>query len=466
MPCDTTKVLIAEYVPSHNKGELAILNGILETLKMLGKVEVYIFSIYPALDRARYPREVRIIDMKQNLCLKKLNIKSKVNIMWASFVAMLQHILFAILYATIRKRSLKIMNKPLWQAYCECDVILICHDEVDCVNGVFFQFSPVYISLLAKTLRKPIVIFANGTTRLTSQVWIWKFHSKRLWKILAKYVLKSADLITVRDEETLLLFKEISCNKLHIYFTADPAILLSPADNKKIKEIMLDEEIRRDNGPLVGVALSREVLSEAFKSKVNSALRYKKAIEEIARLLDRLINEMNFTVIFIPHSVEPHRDDRVVARDIYQLMRNRHKAKVINREYSPQELKGLIGQLDLLITSRVHAAINALSMLVPSFIFTRSWDRRAYNIIGKMLNQRKWIYEIENLNVNKIVALIAELLNSRKKIRKDLAIAVQYMKEKALFNGKLLKAILKTRSKFSKPNGIITNTKQFSRENT
>ena len=212
---------------------------------------------------------------------------------------------------------------------------------------------------------------------------------------------------------------------------------------------MVEEKIDKNERPLVGMAFTHEVLSEAFKNELAPAIGYKKSVKEIARFLDRLVEEYNSTIVFIPHSIEPyrHRDDRIVAKDISNTMLNKHKTRVITSEYTPEELKGLIGQLDLLISCRVHAAINALSMGVPSCVITRSWDKRAYSIIGKMLKQEKWIYNVENLNADELFALITDLLGSYNEIRKDSPSIVNSVKEKALLNGRLLKALLNSRLK-------------------
>lgn len=446
------KILVAEFIPSFNKGELAILNGMLKSFEALGEVEVAVFSFYPEIDRTRYPHSIKMIDVGYNLYLKNLSYnRSKVYNEWAIFFAALQHLLFMFLYRVLGKKALKLMDKPLWKIYCEYDVFIICTDEVDCVNGSSLKFSPLYISWLAKTLRKPIVFYANGTTQFTSEIWIWRLHTRRLWKILARYILSIVDLITVREEGTLHYFKEITSGKVPIYLTADPAFLLSPVNQKRVKEIMLNEKIEKNENPLVGVAMTYDVLSKAFKSELNPAIKYKKAVKEIARFLDKLIEEFNSTIVFVPHSIEPYsyRDDRIVAKDIHRLMLNKRMTRVITKEYSAEELKGLFGQLDLLISCRVHAAIGALSMGTPSCIVARPWDRRAYNIIAKMVKQEKWIYNVENLNADKLFVLITDLLKASDKIRKDLPSIVSSVKEQALLNGMLLKSLLNYRLKTS-----------------
>ena len=63
------KIFIAENVPSLNKGEMSILEGMLESFKILGKVEVTMLSDMPQIDQPRYGIKVKIIDVKKALHL-------------------------------------------------------------------------------------------------------------------------------------------------------------------------------------------------------------------------------------------------------------------------------------------------------------------------------------------------------------------------------------------------------------
>lgn len=448
------KILIAEWVPSLNKGELAILMGMLKTFETLGKVEVNIFSYYPSIDKERYPKNVKIVNVGSDLYLgNSLPERSRLVRVRACLFAALQHFFFTLLYKIRGKNALKVMNKAIWREYCESDIIIICHDQVSCVGGFILLFSPIYITLLAKALHKPIVIYANGTHNF----------GRKIWKILATCVLNNVDLITVRDEESFSYLKEIVWNKARIHLTGDPAILLPSTNPEKVKKILRKENIDKNDGLLVGAAISREVLSNAFQKHTNPATSYKKAITEIARVFNRLIENFQATIVFIPHCIEPyqHRDDRVVAKEIYEIMKNKHKARVIVKEYSPEELKGLMAEFDLFISARVHSVIGALSMGVPSCTLTRSSDKRAYGLIGKMLKQEEWIYNVENLNADRLFARVTDLLSASNKIRKNLPSIINIAEEKALLNGKLLKALLDSRLKRQDLTRVAKNVHQM-----
>lgn len=436
----SVRILITEWIPSLNKGELAIFLGMLKTFDILDKVEVSIFSFYPLLDKERYPKNVKIIDVGGDLYLgNSLPEGSRLVKVRAFLFAVFQHFFFILLSKILGRNASKVMNKAIWREYHRSDLIIICHDQVNSVSGFILNYSPIYITLVAKALQKPIVIYANGT---------FGFRTK-ISEILATYVLNNVDLITVRDRESFLYLKRFVWNKARIHLTGDPAILLPPVDPEKVKSILREENIDKNNGLLVGAALTRGVLSKAFQGHTSPATRYKKAISEIARLFDRLIENFQATIVFIPHCIEPykHRDDRLIAKEIYNIMKNKHNVRVLIKEYTPEELKGLMAQFNLFISARVHSVIGALSMGVPSYTLTSASDRRAYGLIGKMLKQEEWIYNVENLDADRLFERMTDLLSASDKIRENLPSIIKSAKEKTLLNGRLLKALLDSRLK-------------------
>ena len=56
------RILICENVPSLNKGEMAILEGMRESLRELGKLELVMFSARPDIDAPRYSSLTQVID--------------------------------------------------------------------------------------------------------------------------------------------------------------------------------------------------------------------------------------------------------------------------------------------------------------------------------------------------------------------------------------------------------------------
>ena len=56
-----TIIFIAENVPSLNKGEMTIMEGMLESFRIVGDVGVTMLSDHPEIDTPRYGTRIKII---------------------------------------------------------------------------------------------------------------------------------------------------------------------------------------------------------------------------------------------------------------------------------------------------------------------------------------------------------------------------------------------------------------------
>jgi len=446
---DVTKILIAEHMPTLNKGALELVEGILKSLNALGPTEVSIFSLYPALDRKRYPSRMRLIDICKDLHIERYLRGGTANAeLLGSFLSGIQHLFFVSLFRIFGENVLGLMKNALWREYCSSDVLIVCMNEDDCVNGNYLKFSPVYISFLAKTLHKLAIVYANSSTKTTNIVWVWRLKSTRFWKTLARYFLNNMDLVTTRDKSTFELYKSLAGSGIPIYFTGDVGLLLDPAIPSTVKRIMAREGIERNDGLLIGASITRRLLLHSFPEYSESDKRYERGVAEIANVFDRLVTKYRSNIVFIPHSIEFYRnnDDRVVGYDILRKMNNKARFKVISNEFTPQELKGLMGQFDILVGDRIHALISALSMGVPCCALAYRSDRRPHNLVGRDFQQEEWIFEVDTFKADALLKLLINLISSSEEIRRSLPTITKGARRRAMLNGELLKTLLSART--------------------
>ena len=442
MKSTPTKILIADYIPALNKGELSLLEGILESFQVLDKVDVSIFSFNIKLDSSRYPKSIRLIDVNRELHLVRsfqgFQDFHKANII-NGLLGGFQHLIFGFLYSILKENSFKLMRSRIWREYCNTDVIITSHDQESCLFGPpRLPLLPLYVTLLAKTLHKLVVVYGNGTDKFR----------RKIWERLARYVLNNVDLVTMREKETFDYFQKITKRKSNIFLTADLAFLLTPISRQKALRILQGEGVTVGKKLLIGVTITDVNLS--FNTQIKgSPERKQEPIAAFAGLIDRLIEDFEATIIFLPHCIGPSdlKDDRILAKKIYSLVRNKQNVSVITNEYSPRELKGIVGVLDLLIGGRVHSVIGAVSQGVPSIMIMRPSDVRAYGIIGEMMSQREWIYEVKDHSLNGLLPKIEKLIGDRNKVSKDLIHQAQITKAMAYRNGEYLKTVLCSRTK-------------------
>lgn len=311
--------------------------------------------------------------------------------------------------------------------YIDCDIVINSGgDHLSGESGIRTLGS--FMSLIyAILLNKPVVLYGDSLGNFKNIV----------LNFFAKSVFNNTKLILLREKISKKYLNNNGITSPKIYVTADPAFLLVPAPQSRVLEIFLEEGINTNQKPLIGVNPSG-LISRFAKSK------NKKADENItdifSKIIDKLIENLNATVIMVPHVYTTNVDDRIAIDRIFQKAKNKHKIKMIRKEYTPQELKGIIGQCDLFIGTRMHATIAATSMLVPTIGI--AYSHKMHGIIGEMLGQEKYILNINELNNEVLISKVNDAWENREDIKKELAKRIPIAKKKAMLNGKLVKELL------------------------
>lgn len=436
----TVRILIAENIPSLNKGEETIFGGMLESFKAVGTVEVSMFSHYPDVDSQRYGSTAKIVDLREFALLARgFNGNGIVKVI-ISCLLLVQHLGFLILYAALGARVLKCTTSAIWGEYIKSDVAIIGHDGAFGMGAGIsspFLFYPVFAPFFFKALGKYVVLYGGDVHPFG--------RFPRLVGSLYKLALNRMDLITLRDRLSCQNLKALGVRNSYTYLTADLAFLLQPASPKRVAEIIEREDLKKDGGPLIGMTVINEIAPSAFPSADCAIASYDRHVAEFANVVDALTHSLNAKVVFVPHciGVGEALDDRIVAEDIRAACQGKDRVKVITREYSAAELKGLLGQFDLFVGERLHSVINAMSMNVPSIFVALTSDQRSD--ILKMAGQENALYVVENLDAMKLLQKINETWLKRVDISEQLRGQMSVMREKALLNGQLLDEHLRGR---------------------
>lgn len=250
---------------------------------------------------------------------------------------------------------------------------------------------------------------------------------------MVRYLLNRVVLITVRDEISIKNINKLGVKK-PVFLTADPAFLLNPITEEKVKIILSNEKI---TCPFVGFSVSK--LFSRYKFKNFTEDNYKKYILSTIEIINYINNNLNMNVVFIPHVIDQGNDDRVVAEEILKLVENKEMVFSIKNEYSPEELKGIIGKSEIFIGARMHSCIASTSMGVPTIAI--AYSHKTYGIIGKMLGYDNLILDISNVNLDSFKKALNFVCENKEKIKKDLKIKISEVKNKSLKTNELIKKI-------------------------
>ncbi|MBQ0068047.1 MAG: polysaccharide pyruvyl transferase CsaB [Phascolarctobacterium sp.] len=204
--------------------------------------------------------------------------------------------------------------------------------DVTSIKSLLYYLTIIF---LGHCCSKNVMLYAQGIGPI-----------RRNWlKKLTAYVLQYTDILTVRDKESQMFLRELGLSEEKILLTADAVFLLPQIGLDDGKVLLNRHGVDTNNKNIIGVAV---------RSWDND-----KYLGALVDALDALADEGN-RVFLIPFQYSA---DIVIARKVQHAMR--HDAKILEREYSSEELLSLIGNLKLLVGMRLHSLIFASVMGVP-----------------------------------------------------------------------------------------------------
>jgi len=119
------KVFIAEEIPSLNKGEAAILKGMLISFKNIKNknIKVSMLSFNPKIDSIRY-QDVKVIPFP----IKNLIKESKLFISLKGLLFIFEYTFFCLYYYFSRGKKFFLYKNLIWDEYINSDIIIFGHD--------------------------------------------------------------------------------------------------------------------------------------------------------------------------------------------------------------------------------------------------------------------------------------------------------------------------------------------------
>lgn len=332
------KVAIATCVGFTNRGAEALLQTRIKSIKAhYPNVSFYVLAIY--LDSCDPIEDVRYI---QTFGGQREKFKTP-SYLLSSAYSFLIWTIDAIAFRFINRAFSKNIKK-----LCEVDIFISTDGDV---LGEDYGFLPLvwrlYYLSLGLIMKKPVLIYSEG---------LGPFNS-RIAKIAAKIFFKKCVYISVRDEISLKNILDLGItNPPVVDLVADSAFLLEKSTEARLN-------YKRDGKKLIGVAVSKLAAQYGFSYKGDSS--YKSFVIFMAEVIDWLIDYHSSEVILIPHVVQVGRNDYETAEDIIRLVKNKKRIRIVEKDLTASELKAVISYCDLVIASRMHASIAALSTGVP-----------------------------------------------------------------------------------------------------
>ncbi len=260
------------------------------------------------------------------------------------------------------------------------------------------------ISLALKHNRK-VMLYANGIGPL----------NKEKNKIKAGKILNKVDLITLRDNQSLDVLKQIGVTKPKVIVTADPAILLGGFSKKRGQEILKSENIPTDKA-LLGISVRRwRELPQGFE-------------DSIAKICDYAVEKYGLYPVFLTMQTSK---DLIISQSIMNKMK--YRSSIIKGSRSVSDILSVISCMNICIGMRLHLLIYATINAIP--LIGLVYDPKISSFMDYTHQNLK--IDIKSADFDTLKKLLDKCVIEYDEIKDDLAENYTLLKDKAEQNGQL-----------------------------
>jgi len=430
-----TNVLIVSH-HSNNRGDEAALRGLLTSLKeVMPRSKFAVLASDPKTTAKVFEREqITVLGwiylglpfrlVLRILPYRALNILVNIPILVGQGLIWLFEVLQILLWAVLRRYGKEIRllvgneKREIVRKFAEADIVLFAPGGPYFGDIYLYQVPTQILQvLLAKVLRKPVMICAPSIGPFKRTRWI------------CRYILNKVDVITLREEVSGSMLAELRLSNPLVCITADCGLLQRPVSAKLIEKLMPKGIDKKRRDPLVGITVhpvAREYVDYA---------KYKRTMAQIA---DYVVSELNAKVVFVPQWYGRFSDIPLI-KEIVDLMCFKDKVCIIPEDYSADQMHGIFGEMDLIIATRYHSAVLASTMSVPCVLI--AYEHKAKGFM-RMLGLEELLLDIRELSYENLIKKVKKAWAMREQIRLILPARIKKLRERALLNVKLAVKLL------------------------
>lgn len=244
-------------------------------------------------------------------------------------------------------------------------------------------------------------------------------YKSRLARSMARFLLQRSSVIIARDKESMdVVQKLVGPNK---------AVLLSP-DVAFSLESHLPKKIELDPPPpgtmrpdIIGVNVNGLMYHGGYTRNNMFGLRLDYA-SFLRSIITALLREHPGELWLVPHTFAPDgnvESDPQASRKLRDALPTELLARVriVARDYDQHEIKGVIGNCDFFIGSRMHACIAALSQGIPCVAVAYS---RKFKGVFDSVGMGDWVVDGRSTMNEEAVERVLELYHRRDDVRDEL----------------------------------------------
>jgi polysaccharide pyruvyl transferase WcaK-like protein len=226
------------------------------------------------------------------------------------------------------------------------------------------------------------------------------------------------DVMCAREVESERQMREIAGIMTPIKISPDMANLMPyTPGGKKLKK-------------LVGISVSHQVIRQWKAGETYICC--------VSNLIRHILKMTLGKVLLIPNEIPSYSEyhDAHVATEIWKELDCNSNVSVLDvSQMSSTQLKTEIGQCEVLVASRYHSCVAALSSGIPTLVV--GWHHKYYELL-KLYDQEQWIISSEDCTTSELIRKFDELWDGRIRERAKIIAKYEEVRKKVMEAGKLM----------------------------
>jgi polysaccharide pyruvyl transferase WcaK-like protein len=298
-------------------------------------------------------------------------------------------------------------------------------DSFSDIYGLRRFFYMVLPQILVIVLKKPLVQLPQT----------YGPYNKIISLRIAKYIIERSSMIYSRDYEGLKEIKKIfspSNSSDRVRFSHDMGFALPPEIPSVSSISFLPLAV--DKKPLIlGINVSGLLHMGGYTrdNMFNLRMDYRNFVRQ---LIEYAIVKKNASVLLIPHvfgASEHSESDLMVCEKFYDEFKSRFHGKifVVRGNYSPGEIKWIIGQCNWFVGARMHACIGALSQCVPTVPI--AYSKKFFGVM-ETIGVESMVVDARTISNEEAFRIVDRLFSEHEVIRRSLEARIPCVLENVL----------------------------------
>lgn len=231
---------------------------------------------------------------------------------------------------------------------------------------------------------KPIVVYGASVGPWGSYEKAVEYYKRNLIKYRA---------ILCRERDTVSYLEGLGFR--NTYFFPDPAFQLG--------------EQRNNSGKKIGINLSPLSLKEIYGDYTEEH------IARLSRLIDKVYEKTHRDIVFLPHVLSKDTDDNDLEflEKVKEGLKNVAYVSIADSSLGFMGIKDAIRDCYVVVSARMHCAINAIEENVPAIFL--SYSQKSIGMCEYVYGDKNWVLNIAEADT-KLIPMIMDMCSKREEL--------------------------------------------------